>query len=122
MLHSHCNNNKIKHLPERCLRLTYCYKTSSNEELLEKDWSVSINHRSIQSLAIKMYNVKTELTPTIAANIYGTMPENHYNLQNYNDLRIPFARTVYHGTESICYLGPKLWDIVWDHLTIFKNL
>ena len=24
-----CNNNKIKHLHERCLRLTYCDKTSS---------------------------------------------------------------------------------------------
>ena len=112
MLHSHCNNNKIKHLLERCLRLTYCYKTSSNEELLEKDWSVSINHRSIQSHAIKLYNVETELTPTIAANIYGTMPENYYSLQNCSDRRIPFARTVYHGTESTCYLGPKLWDIV----------
>ena len=27
ILHSRCNNNKIKHLHERCLRLTYCDKT-----------------------------------------------------------------------------------------------
>ena len=39
MLHSHYNNNKIKYLHERCLRLTYCDKTSSYEELLEKDGS-----------------------------------------------------------------------------------
>ena len=29
MLHTRCNNNKIKHLQERCLRLTYCDKKSS---------------------------------------------------------------------------------------------
>ena len=37
MPRSCCNNNKIKHLHERCLRLIYCDKNSSYEELLEKD-------------------------------------------------------------------------------------
>ena len=37
---------KIKDLHERCLRLTYCDKNSSYEELLEKDGSVSIHHRN----------------------------------------------------------------------------
>ena len=36
MLHSRCNNNKIKHLHERCLRLTYCDKTSSPANTLRK--------------------------------------------------------------------------------------
>ena len=48
----------------------------------------------------------------ITANVFTTIPENHYNLRNYNRFRLPFARTVYHGTESISYLGPKIWDIV----------
>ena len=106
MLHSRSNNNKIKHSHARCLRLTYCGNTSSCEELLEKGGSVSLHHRNIQSLAIEMFKVKNELAPTITANIFGTMLENHYNLRNYNDFRISFARTLYHGTESISYLGP----------------
>ena len=61
-------------------------------ELLEKDGSVSIHHRIIQSLVIEMYKVKNKLAPTITDNIFGTMPENHYNLRNYNDFRIPFAK------------------------------
>ena len=43
MLHSCCNNTKIKHLHERCLRLIYSDKDSSYEELLDKDGSVSIH-------------------------------------------------------------------------------
>ena len=80
MLRSRCNNNKIKHLHERCLRLIYCDKTSSYEELLGKDGSVSIYHRNMQSLAIEMYKVKNEFATTITANIFGTMPKNLYKL------------------------------------------
>ena len=122
MLHSRCNSNKIKHLHERCLRLTYCDKTSSYEEVLEKVRSVSIHHRNIQSLAIEMDKVKNEPAPTITANIFGAMPENHYNLRNYNDFRIPFARIVYHGTDSISYQVTKIWDIVPIELRCFKSV
>ena len=55
-----------------------------------------------------MYKVKNELAPMINANVFTTIPENHYNLRNYNGFKLPFARTVYHGTESISYLGPKI--------------
>ena len=79
MLHSRWNNNKIKHLHKRCLRLTYCDKASSYEDLLEKDGSVSIHHRNIQSLAIKMYKVKSTIAPMITANVFCPNPENHYN-------------------------------------------
>ena len=59
-----------------------------------------------------MYKVKNEMAPTITANLFNLMPENHCNLRHYGDFRIPFGRTVYHGTESISKLGPKIWDIV----------
>ena len=44
--------------------------------------------------------------------VFTTIPETYYNLRNYNGFRLPFAKAVYHGTESISYLGPKTWDIV----------
>ena len=47
MLHIRQNNNKIKHLHERCLHLIYDDKLSSYEELLEKDGSVSSHHKII---------------------------------------------------------------------------
>ena len=57
MLHSRENNNKIKHLHERCLRLIYSDKKPSYENLLEKDNSVSMHHKNIQVLAIEMFKV-----------------------------------------------------------------
>ena len=59
MFHSRQNNNKIKHLHERCLRLIHNDKLSSYEELLEKDGSVSIHHKNIQSLATEMFSDKS---------------------------------------------------------------
>ena len=67
MLHSRQNNNKIKHLHERCLRLIHNDKLSSYEELLEKDGSVSIHHKNIQSLAIEMFQIKHGQSPEIAS-------------------------------------------------------
>ena len=42
MFHSRIMNNKINRLHERCMRLIYGDKTSSFEELLEKNKSISI--------------------------------------------------------------------------------
>ena len=69
-----------------------------------------------------MYKVKNELVPMITGNIFGTMPENYYSLWNYNDFRIPFARTVYRGTESISCLGPKILNIVPIELKSLESL
>ena len=67
ILHTRCNDSKIKHLHERCLGLIYCGNHSSYKELLQEDGSVSIHHRIIQNLAIEMYKIKNELSPMITA-------------------------------------------------------
>ena len=33
-----------------------------------------------------------------------------------NNSRIPSIRTVYHGSESISFLGPKIWNILPDEI------
>ena len=43
MIYSRSNNKRVKCLHERGIRLTYNEKTSSYEEVLEKDRSVSIH-------------------------------------------------------------------------------
>ena len=97
---------KIKHQHERCLRLIYTDKKSSCENLLEKDNSVSIHHKNIQALAIEMFKVKHKLCPEITGDIFIERTNNEYNLRNHHDSITPQVHSVFHGTESISYLGP----------------
>ena len=60
MLHSRSNNNKIKHLYERCLRIVYQDKQNSYENLLVKDGTVSMHPRNIQAPAIEMYKIRND--------------------------------------------------------------
>ena len=122
MLHSRSNNNKTKHLHERCLRLIYNDKQSSYEELLIKDGTVSIHHRNIQTLATEMFKVKNGMSPEIICDIFTQRINNHYNLRHINHFETPFVRTVYNGTESVSYLGPKIWDIVPEEYKTLNSL
>ena len=55
---------------EILLRLIQNDKLSSYEELLEKDVSVSVHHRNIQSLAIEMLQIKHGQSREIVTNIF----------------------------------------------------
>ena len=70
MFHNRQNNKKIKHLHERYLQLIRNDKLSFYEELLEKDGSVSVHHRNIQSPAVEMIQKKHGQPRGIATDIY----------------------------------------------------
>ena len=97
MFHSYNLNNKINRLHERCLRVIYNDKTSSFEQLLENDNSVSIHHRNIQTLAIEMYKVTNG---------------SRYNLRYTSQFIIPSIHSVYNGRESVSFMGPKTWKLI----------
>ena len=111
MLHSHQNYNKIKHSHERCLRLIQNDKLSSYEERLEKDGSVSIHHKNIQRLVFEIFKIKHKQSPEIISDIFGQTTQ-HYSFRQNLDFKILSVESVYHGSESISYLGPKTWEIV----------
>ena len=107
MCHSRALNNKINRLHERCLRMRYNDKTSTFKELLEKDNSVLTHCRNIQALAIQMYKVANEMSPEVMNEIFRFREKSHYNLRYKSEFIIPLSHSVYHGSESASYLGPK---------------
>ena len=38
--------------------------------------------------------------------------KSHYNLRYTSEFIIPPIHSVYHGSESASYLGPKLWELI----------
>ena len=54
----------------------YQEKQSSFEELLEKDNSICIHHRNLQSLLIKICKVRNGLSPIVKQELF--MPNNEY--------------------------------------------
>ena len=99
-------------LHERCLRTIYNDKQSSFTELLNKDNSVSIHIRNIQRLAIEMFRFDNGLSPPLMSNIFKLRAENFYNLRQVSEFSRPMVKSLYHGTESISYLGPKIFNIL----------
>ena len=113
--HSRQNNRKINRPHERCL-ITICNdKQSPFNELLEKDDSVSIHKRNLQVLATEMYKVSNGLPTPFMKDIF-PINRNPYNLRQNSQFSRPRINTVYHGTESISNLGPKIWDLVPSNL------
>ena len=99
---------KINKLHERSLRILYKDDSSSFNELLKKDKSVTMHVRNIQLLAIEMYKVNNNLSPSFIVDIF-PIKEASYNIREW-------------GTESLCYLGPKIWDLLPDEMKIAPTL
>ena len=91
-------------------------KNSFYEELLTKDDSVSIHSKNKQALAIDFYKIKNGLSPELLTEFFPREKESYHNLRWCNDFRISTSRTVYHGSESISFLGPKIWNIISDEI------
>ena len=121
MCHSRKLNNKINRLHERCLRIVYNDKTSSFEELLSKDGSVTIHTRNLQVLATEMFKVRKDMSPAIMKEIF-QVRENPYDLRQNSYFAIPKVNSVYHGSESISNLGPRIWNLVPDRLKEIADL
>ena len=57
-----------------------------------------------------MFKVYKNLSSTIVAEIF--CARNNYNLRYSLLFSIPYVKTVYHGSESLSNLGPKIWNLV----------
>ena len=82
MFHSRGLNNEINRIHERALRITYKEKSSTFQELLEKDSSVSIHHRNVQKLAIEIYKVLHGFSPPILNDIFVPVSRPHKFCRN----------------------------------------
>ena len=95
------SNTWINKIHERALRIAYNDYVSS----FEKDGSLSMHQRNIQSLAIEIFKTNNDLNPNFMKEIF--RPVNHnYNTRRDN-LYLPNPKTV---SYVICHMVWKRLD------------
>ena len=98
----------------------YSDKLSSYKELLDRDNSVSIHHKNLQILAKEMFKVHRGLAHEILRDIF-PMNKPGNNLRHIPEFASRPIRTVHYGTESLCHLGPKIWELVPTELKCLET-
>ena len=113
-------NKKINHIHERALRLVYGDYTTSFEDLLIKDKSVSIHHRNIQKVAIEMFKVKNNLCPEFIKQLFCEISRQTRSKASFHR---PNVNKVYKGEMSLRSFGPLVWNtMVPDNLKQITEL
>ena len=126
MFHSSHLNAKINKIHERALRSAYKDHVSSFDILLERDKSVTIHTKNLQTLMIEIFKTQNNMNPSFMNEIFRERVNMH-NLRNNNELVLPRIKTVNFGSESIRYRGPQFWfslpqDIRnTEFLSLFKS-
>ena len=69
-----------------------------------------------------MFKVSKGLCPEIVKGLFQCRNEIPYNLRQRSQFHIPLVRTVFNSTESIKFLGPKIWGLIPDEMKELENL
>ena len=80
----------------------------SYEELLDKDNSVPIHQSNLQKLTIEMFKTYTGLAPQIMNGVFRGNCALNYNIRRHPEFALRAINTVYYGSESLSFLGPKI--------------
>ena len=109
MFHSRKLNNRINRIHERALRIIYQDHKSSFSDLLLKDNSLTIHQRNLHSLVTEMFKIKLGIAPKIMNDIF-EFADQPYNLRNDFKIRTGNVNTVTYGTETVSFIGPRIWN------------
>ena len=75
----------------------------------------------MQALATEMLKIHQGLSPEILRETF--VPKtSSYNLRRNYTFEKRQVHSVYHGTDSLSFLGPKIWDLVLVELKQSENL
>ena len=81
-------------------------------ELLEKDGSVSIQLKNIESLTSEMFRVIRELPPPNMNDIFIQKGSTRYKLRQISEFSRPLVKLVFRRSDSVSFLGQTIWEIL----------
>ena len=99
-----------------------CTKLDVDRSQIEKNGSVSIHNRNLQVLATKMFKTNRGISLSIMKGIFEPKVEHSYNLRCIFQFSARLVSTVFHGTESISFFGPKIWSLLPENFEVIDSL
>ena len=109
------SNNRINKLHERALRLIYNDYETSFSNSLTVDGPFTVLHTNIQTLLLKIYKTKHNLSESCLKNLFGVVNGN-YDLHSPTDFGVPGINTAFYGANSIRYFGSMIWNSLLNDL------
>ena len=98
-------NNRINHIQERGLRIVYRDYTTSFEDLLRKNGTVTVHQRNIQQVAVEMFKAKYGMGSFMMKDIFT------FNVNSRKStFLIPNPNTEFMGKLSLRYFGAVVWE------------
>ena len=68
-----------------------------------------------------MYKMKNNLSPSFLSDIF-PQSQNPYELRNKNICKTENIHTVFYGSETVSFGGPKTWALIPDNIKNSNNL
>ena len=100
MFSSRRSNNLINRIHERSLRTVYNDTSSTFQELLQRNRSVSIHHKNIQTLTIEVFKLVNNICPPVMKTFFD-FREN----RKFQKMRQEKVRALRYGLQT----APILW-------------
>ena len=91
-------------------------------ELLAKDGSASIHHQNLQKFSVEMFDFSRGVSPEIDTELFQFREPIPYESRRRSQFQLPFFHLVFSGTESLKFLGPKIWALVPNEMKQSESL
>ena len=104
MFSSQRSNNLINRIHDRSLRTVYNDTSSTFQELLKCNRSVSIHHKNIQNLTTEVFKVVNNICPP---------SENGYSIRKFQEMRQQKVRTFRYGLETALYRAFLIYGLLF---------
>ena len=85
-----------------------CTKLGIDGSQVENVVSVAIHNKNLHVLVTDMFKINRGISSSIMKGIFEPKAEHPYNLRCISQFSSPLVSTVFHGTESISFFGPKI--------------
>ena len=112
----------INRIHKIALKLVYeDFHDLTFQELQAKDKSVSVHQKDLQLVVTEIFKSKTRESLELMNDVFYFV-ERPYNLSRNYTLERKRDHTVYHGSESVSSLAPKLWKLLSNSIRSYATL